>query len=96
MSCKVVLESKIKPEVSEEIQVFLEENLPNVRSYKGCKSVHVLLNDVTNEMIFYEDWKSKEDHQNYINFINKNGVLEELSSFLETAPSIKYFEELII
>ncbi|MES9853884.1 MAG: hypothetical protein ABW170_18860 [Candidatus Thiodiazotropha sp. L084R] len=47
-------------------------------------------------MIFDEEWASVEQHQKYLRFIAGNGVMEELVSFLESSPMIKYFDHLEI
>lgn len=94
MSYKVVLESKVKPETADDLMVFLQENLPNVRGFRGCLSVDVLYDEETNAMIFYEEWLSKEDHGNYIGFISENGVMESLVSYLQGPPDVKYFKRL--
>lgn len=96
MTYRVILESVAKSEALDSLFPFLEENLPNVRSFKGCLNVTVLFDKETNQMIFDEEWKSKEDHQAYIKFIEKNGILSDLASFLEEAPRISYYEKLNI
>ncbi|TPN88943.1 antibiotic biosynthesis monooxygenase [Aquimarina algicola] len=96
MSYKVILTSKINAETYDNLLLFLEKNLPNVRSFKGCNSVDILFNTEKDEMVFYEDWNTKLDHLEYLNFIRENGVLQELSGFIAQGPEIKYFEVLSI
>jgi quinol monooxygenase YgiN len=96
MSYRVILESTANTETIDSLFPFLEENLPNVRSFKGCLNVAVLFDKDTNQMVFDEEWKSKEDHQAYIAFIESNGVLADLAGFLQGPPKISYYEKLNI
>lgn len=91
---RVILESQVTPGKSDAIMPFLEENLPNVRGFKGCRRVDVLFNAETGVMIFDEDWQSIEDHQAYIDFISRNGVMEQLASYLEQPPKVTYLTAL--
>jgi quinol monooxygenase YgiN len=94
MSYRVLLESTVNTHTIDSLFTFLEENLPNVRSFKGCLNVTVLFDDEKNMMIFDEEWKSKADHQAYITFIESNGVLQELAGFLQGPPKISYYKKL--
>ena len=96
MSYRVMLESKIKLELKKPLFIFLEENLPNVRSFKGCMNVTVLFDEQTGDMLFDEEWKSKEHHQAYLAFIQDNGVLADLAAFLKGSPKISYFTKVEI
>ena len=96
MTYRVILESTANAETVDSLFPFLEDNLPNVRSFKGCLNVTVLFDKDTNKMIFDEEWKSREDHQAYIAFIESNGVLADLAVFLQGPPRISYYEKLNI
>lgn len=95
-SVTVLLEAKVKPETKKEFLKFLDENLPNVRGFKGARNVTILHNETTMTLAIYEEWQSKDHHQNYIKFITENGVMAKLASFLDTPPSVKYFNKLKI
>jgi quinol monooxygenase YgiN len=94
MTYRVLLESTAKTETIDSLFPFLAQNLPNVRSFKGCLNVTVLFDKETNQMMFDEEWKSKEEHQAYIAFIESNGVLADLASYLEGPPKINYYEKM--
>jgi quinol monooxygenase YgiN len=96
MTYRVLLESTAKPETIDSLFTFLEENLPNVRSFKGCLNVTVLFDEQTNQMMFDEEWKSKENHQAYIAFIESNGILADLAGFLDGPPRISYYKRMDI
>ncbi|MCU7943817.1 MAG: antibiotic biosynthesis monooxygenase [Candidatus Thiodiazotropha sp. (ex Cardiolucina cf. quadrata)] len=94
MSKKVIIESTVKEGVLDRLLPFLETNLPNVRGFKGCLNVTVFLDNESRTMIFDEEWLSVVDHQGYINAIAEDGVMDELVSFLESIPDIKYLDRL--
>jgi quinol monooxygenase YgiN len=73
--------------------LFLEQNLPNVRSFDGCVSVNVYFSLDGREMLLEEEWLSVEHHQRYIGFISKNGVMQLLRGLLMADPTINYFEK---
>lgn len=92
MAKKVIIESTVKQENIESMMGFLDKNLSNVREFEGCSQVKVFFNAEDGKMIFDEVWESIEHHHKYISFIAENGVMDELVSFLESPPEIKYFD----
>lgn len=92
MSIRVTIQSIVKPGVQARLLAFLEENLPAVRSFKGCQHVAVLLSPDKQRMLFDEVWLDCAHHHAYLAAIEKNGVLQTLASFLESPPEIHYFE----
>ena len=47
----------------------------------------------SSEMLLEEEWLSNKQHQAYLKYIETNGLLGELATFLESAPVIKYFQK---
>ncbi len=92
MSVQVTLNCPLKANSFQELKLFLETNLPNVRGFKGNLRVSVLFDETNNEMLLDEEWLSVESHQTYLKFIEDNGVLAQLASFLSEPPQIKYFQ----
>ncbi|NOH63516.1 antibiotic biosynthesis monooxygenase [Vibrio sp. RE88] len=92
MSIRVTLNCPLIPERVEELKGFLAENLPNVRSFEGNKRVSVLFASDNKEMLLDEVWLSVEQHKSYLRFIESNGVLSQLASYLKSPPEIKYFQ----
>lgn len=93
---KVILTLTAKVETQNKFMEFLATNVPNVRAFDGCNSVHLYFDDETNEMIITEEWESKEHHGKYIDFISQNGVMQGLISYLQKEPIIKYYDILDI
>ncbi|MGH1428540.1 MAG: putative quinol monooxygenase [Arenicella sp.] len=96
MTYRVFLESTVKPESYQHVFKFLEENLPNVRSFRGCLNVTVLYDEENNRLVFDEEWLSIEHHQKYVAFITSNGVLEALIDYLEGEPKVTYYQKQLI
>ena len=92
MFVRVQITSTIQQGKVASLMPFLEENLPNVRSFKGCLSVAVLMNNETGAMVLDEEWLSIDHHQKYLAFIEQNGVLGQLASYFEGPPTIQYFD----
>jgi len=91
MSVRVTLNCELKSNAYANLLPFLEENLPNVRGFKGNRQVNVFFDNDKCEMLLEEKWQSVESHQDYLGFIEKSGVLTQLNSFLSSPPVIKYF-----
>ena len=96
MSVRVTLNCQVNPDRVNALIPFLKQNLPNVRGFNGNMKVSVFFDDVSNRMLLEEEWMSVEHHQEYLKFIDGNGVLKELGSFLLASPDIKYFSRLSI
>jgi len=93
MSVRVTLNCQIKPDQFQSLLPFLEDNLPNVRGFKGNMQVSVLFDEQNNEMLLDEEWLTADSHKTYLHLIQENGVLEKLGSFLRAPPVIKYFDK---
>ena len=76
-----------------ELMSFLVENSPNVRSFSGCFSVDVCFSLDGKEMLLAEQWESVLHHQNYIEYISANGVMQLLRNHLMADPDVSYFEQ---
>ena len=87
---RVLLESTIKAGQSTSAISFIQQNLPNVRSFEGCLQINILFDKDQRTMLFDEIWSSPEHHQRYIESISKSGVMTTLVGFLEAPPSVKY------
>jgi quinol monooxygenase YgiN len=96
MSTKVIIESTIKSESLGELLPFLEVNLPNVRGFPGCLNVTIFLNKESGDLIIDEEWLTVDDHKEYIETISSNGIMNELISFLQSPPAIKYLDRVVM
>ena len=96
MSIFVSLGAQVKPGQSEKLMPFLEANLPRVRGFAGALNVSILFDPETDNLLIFEEWRSRDHHHAYIEFISANGVMAELIAFLTAAPAVKYFNRLTI
>ena len=91
MRVRVTLNCPLKPGGVTSLRDFLENNLPNVRGFKGNLNVSVLFSEDNSEMLLDEQWLTRESHLAYLQHIDENGVLNQLAEFLSAPPEIKYF-----
>ena len=96
MSIWVSLETKVKKGSYEKLVPFLQQNLPKVRGFEGALSVSIFYDKGTENFLIFEEWLSQQHHQNYIKFISENGVMNQLVSFMEGPPEVKYYGKLTI
>ena len=96
MSIWVTIEAKVKDGSFEEFLPFLQKNLPNTRGFPGSLIVSLFYDQEARNFLISEEWLSREHHQNYIKFISENGAMNQLVSFLEGPPTIKYYSRLMV
>lgn len=96
MSIRVTLNCAVNPGQHKALMSFVEKNLPNVRNFDGCRIVNVYFDKINDEMLLEEEWDNTTQHHNYINHIQNNGILNELASYFQSPPIIKYFEKVPI
>jgi quinol monooxygenase YgiN len=96
MSVWVTLEMTVRDGAYSELHPFLEEKLPAVRGFNGALSVSILFDPETNRLLIFEEWKSRDHHQAYLQAITENGVMEQLLSFMTSPPDVQYYERLMI
>jgi quinol monooxygenase YgiN len=96
MSIWVTIEAKVREGRYEELLPFLQKNLPNTRSFHGSLAVSLFYDQETRNFLISEEWLSREHHQNYIEFVTEIGVMNQLVSFLDGPPVIKYYSRLMV
>ena len=69
------------------------DGLTVTRSYKGCKLVETSISEDGDTLYLYERWDSKEDHQAYLDFRVKDGLMEFLKPRLDGDIKVTYFSE---
>ena len=96
MSIQVALNCKVKDEAFKSLLKFLEKNIGNVRGFEGNVRVTVRYDSENNEMLLDEEWLSVQHHENYLKYIEDNGVLSALVEFFKEPPKINYYETINI
>ncbi len=96
MSIWVTLEMRVQEGMFEALSDFLQANLQNVRGFDGALQVNLFYNPETRDFLIQEEWASQAQHQAYIDFISSNGVMQNLLAFMEGAPTVTYYERLVM
>ena len=63
------------------------------RQHKGFKDIRTFLAEDKKKVYLYEKWESKEDHQAYLNFRVKDGLMDFLNPRLDGDFKVTYFSE---
>ena len=94
MSIWVTLEMTVNQGDYDLLSDFLATNLPNTRGFDGAEMVTLFYSRETRALLIQEEWLSVDHHKAYLKFIQDNGVMGELLSFMETPPKVRYYEKL--
>ena len=95
-SITVMIKATVKEGEIGHLVPFLKKNLPNTRGFSGALNVVVFFDEKTGSLAIYEEWTSRQHHQNYIKFVTDKGVMKQLVGFLKAPPVIKYYTRLKI
>lgn len=93
MSILVLLEARAKADRIDELCQLLRDRFPETRAFDGCRDI-VAYRDADDErsFVFVEHWASKDDYLKYFAWRTETGVIAQLVSTLDGAPSIRYFD----
>ena len=94
MTITVNICATLKDPSDKRFEAFLEDNLPNVRGFKGARSVELYLDDSTGRFCLHEVWQSQAHHQAYMAFIEEKGVLAKLAGFFSGPPEVTYYRKM--
>jgi quinol monooxygenase YgiN len=93
MSVMVLLEAPVKPEEISNMKSYLAEIFPDTRVYEGCQAIDVYFDTADqSKMVLVEHWSARSDHERYLAWRTKTGVMDRIGGMLAGAPSIRYFE----
>tara|TARA_B100001093_G_C26665489_1_gene943791 strand:- start:228 stop:533 length:306 start_codon:yes stop_codon:yes gene_type:complete len=86
----VIVSFPAKKETLELLKKFMRQALPNTRSFQGCLSVDVYIEESTNTIHLIENWETLEHQEKYLNWRIETGLLTDLDPILDGgAQSIK-------
>ncbi|MCZ6866420.1 MAG: putative quinol monooxygenase [Candidatus Binatia bacterium] len=93
MSVLVLLEMNAKSGSAADIKNWLRDELHHTRGFDGCNSITFHSNqDDPNNMVFVEDWDSRQQYEKYLAWRVERGDIEKLMGWLGGEPSIRYYE----
>ncbi len=95
MSVLVTLECSVKPEYASDLKNWLRDELHHTRGFDGCNGITVHGNqDSPNDLIFVEDWDSRQHHEKYHTWRAEKGDMQILMGWLAGEPTVRYFDNL--
>ena len=95
MSVTVFLELDLKPENVNDLKSFMRDELHYTRGFDGCNSITIQKNqDDPSNLVFVENWDSKEQFENYLGWRTERGDVEKMGAWLAVPPSIRYFNNI--
>ncbi len=93
MTCTVLLEIQLKPDVIDTAKGAFKELLPDTRAYDGCKNIDVVENQENpGNLVLVESWESRAKYEKYLAWRVETGALEKMAAMCAGEPSIRYFD----
>jgi len=95
MSVVVLLHIPFEESKADEHKAALKAMLPDTRARKGALKIHLMEDeDQPADVVLYEEWETRADHEAYMGWRTERGDMEALGAMLRGAPSIKYYDVL--
>ena len=95
MTCKVVLEIKVKPEHVDELLATLAEQLPVTRAYDGCLEVYAYQDqDDPTTIMAIQEWDSRAHYEKYFEWRVQEGDIETLRPIVAAPLSKRFFDKI--
>jgi quinol monooxygenase YgiN len=91
MSVIITLEADIKKGLKNTFLTMLKELLPETRIYKGFLNINIHTQKDTNHILFFEEWESIEDYEDYLHWRTETGIMDKLGDAFEMSPIIRYY-----
>ena len=95
---KVVAKFTFKEGKLEEFMTMMqnpETGLSVTQSSEGYIDIEVLVDeDEPNVLVLAQKWKTKENHQAYVQMRRDSGMFDKLTEMLEVQPEIRYVKRL--
>jgi len=93
MAITILLSGKAKDGQMSELLSLFKEILPETRSYEGCISLDMLVDeDIEGNFTLNEVWETRDHYQTYFNWRVETGVLDKIVALVEGPPSINYMQ----
>ncbi len=94
MTCKVVLELKVKPEHVDDVLATIGEQLPATRDREGCIEVYAYQDqDDPTSVVAIQEWESREQYEKYFEWRGERGDLDTLRPWLTLSISPRFFDK---
>ena len=94
MSQIVTFEITAKKGMEKELLAFFKDTLHETSSFDGCIRVELHTEEQSQGTIFmFEEWEKKENYENYLAWRGERGDMEKLMQFVDTAPTVRFFNQ---
>ena len=84
----VIVSFPAKEGMLDDLKETLKAALPDTRSFDGCISVDMYIEDSTNTIHLIEDWETLDHQATYLNWRVENGLLTDLDPLLNGGAAI--------
>lgn len=93
MSVLVTLAFKVKPENLGDLKNWLRDELHYTRGFDGCGGITIhSVQDDPNDIVFVENWDSRQHHEKYISWRAERGDMEKLMAWVAGEPTLRYLD----
>ena len=93
MTCTVLLEIQLKPDLIDAAKGAFKELLPDTRAYDGCQGLDVVENQENpGNLVLVETWETRAKYEKYLGWRTETGALEKMAEMCAGEPSIRYFD----
>ena len=92
MSVTVVLEADVIEGEKQTLLKLLSQYLPETRKYSGFIDISIHFEQGKNHVLFFEEWRSVEEYEAYLNWRTETGVMAILGATFSSPPLIRYFD----
>lgn len=93
MSVLVSLAFRFKPEHTEELKNFFEDETRHTRGFDGCNGITVHSDqDDSNHWLVLGDWDSRQDHEKYLSWRAESGDVDKFMGWLDGELALHYFD----
>lgn len=94
MTCKVILELKIKPEHVDDVLKTIGEQLPATRDREGCIEVFAYQDqDDPTSIVAIQEWETREQYEEYFAWRGERGDLDTLRPWVTESISPRFFDK---
>ena len=92
MPVTVLLLAQAQPDKINSFKAYIGKCLPETRSYDGCINIDIYEDHhKKGSFVFYENWENINAYEAYLEYREKQGVMEEIGSMLVSPPEIIYY-----
>ena len=93
MSVITLFELNANPAHVSDLTDWLRDELRHTRGFDGCNWITIHKNqDDPNNIVFVENWDSKEQQEKYVAWRTERGDIDKLMPWLAGPPSTRHFD----